>query len=110
MTPAEDCYCVFVTVPNLPTARKIAALALKGKLAACANLLPKIESHYWWMGKLEFSSEAMVLFKTTGKRLAALESCVLEAHPYETPEFIAFKIDSGNAKYLDWIKESVKRD
>ena len=106
MESAEKFHCVFVTAPSLNIARKLAAVALNQRLVACANLIPKIESHYWWQGKLESASEVLIIFKTTGEKLSALEQCVLETHPYDTPEFIAFPLHSGSEKYLTWITTS----
>lgn len=100
--------CVLVTAPNITVARKLAALALKARLAACANLIPKIESHYWWQGQLESSTEVLLLFKTRTDKLAELEQCILTNHPYQTAEFIALKVDSGTEKYLQWISDSVE--
>lgn len=107
MHRAGEFCCVFVTAPNVTVARKIAAAALKERLAACANLLPKIESHYWWQGQLESSAEVLILFKTTREKLGELEQLVVKNHPYETPEFIAVKIEHGAEKYLAWISGSV---
>ncbi len=76
-----------VTAPELITARELAKSALVARLAACANLIPKIESHYWWEGKLESSAEVLIVFKTTRAKLKALEKLILETHPYDTPEF-----------------------
>jgi beta-fructofuranosidase len=45
------------TREKLEVARQLARLALRSKLIACANLLPKVESHYRWKGKLEISAE-----------------------------------------------------
>src|SRR5882672_4361538 len=103
MKPARDFAIVLVTAPDLKTARSIAKIALTAKLAACANLLPKLESHYWWQGKLERSDEVLILFKTTRSKLGTLEELVLARHPYDTPEFIAISLHSGTARYLDWI-------
>ncbi len=97
-----------VTAPDLKTARKIASAVLKSKLAACANLIPKIESHYWWQGKLEKSAEVLLLFKTTPAKLSALEKCVLSNHPYDTPEFVVLPIAAGNKRYLAWLEASVR--
>jgi periplasmic divalent cation tolerance protein len=97
-----------VTAPDLKTARKLAKIILQQQLAACANLVPKIESHYWWRGKLERSNEVLIVLKTKKSHLRALEKCVLQNHPYDTPEFLALKIDSGANRYLDWIAASVK--
>ena len=90
-------------------ARKIAAAALKERLVACANIFPKIESHYWWKGQLESSSELLVLFKTNRKKLAELERCVVKHHPYDTPEFIAVGLEHGSEKYLSWIESSLEK-
>lgn len=98
---------VLVTAPDLKTARTLAQAALGAKLVACANLVPKLESHYWWQGKLESSAEVLVLFKTTRARLAALERLIVAEHPYDTPEFITLPLAEGNAKYLTWLRESV---
>jgi periplasmic divalent cation tolerance protein len=99
---------VFVTAPNIKTARDLARQALENHLAACANLVPKVESHYWWQGKLEASQEILLIFKTTQAKLSALQRCILAHHPYETPEFISVPIGQGSAPYLKWIADSVK--
>ena len=98
----------FVTAPNLKTGRLLAAAALKSRLVACANLIPRIESHYWWQGKLESSAEVLIIFKTTKAKLKALERLLLEEHPYDTPEFIVLPITAGNRRYLDWVRKSVR--
>ena len=108
MTQANNFVATFVTAPNMVTARKLASLALNSKLVACANLVPKIESHYWWEGKLESSSEVLIIFKTTHDQLDLLEKLVLANHPYNTPEIICFKMEQGNEKYLEWIQSCMK--
>lgn len=100
---------VLVTAPHLATARQLAQAALDGKLVACANLVPKIESHYWWQGKIESSAEVLIIFKTAARRVAALEQLILEKHPYDTPEIIALPIASGTPKYLNWLTASLAK-
>jgi periplasmic divalent cation tolerance protein len=87
--------------------RRLARLALKARLAACANIVPRIESHYWWRGKIESSRELLVIFKTSPRHLARLESVILEHHPYDTPEFVLLPLTAGNSRYLDWISGSL---
>ena len=77
-------------------------------LVACANLVPKIQSHYWWQGKIESSAEVLIIFKTAKSRLGALEKLIVAKHPYATPEFIVLPIAAGNRRYLDWISQSVR--
>lgn len=99
---------VVVTAPDLKVARILCETALKSRLVACANLIPKIESHYWWQGKIESSAEVLILFKTTQAKLKALEKLIIEKHPYDTPEFIVLPITAGNKRYLEWVSESVE--
>jgi periplasmic divalent cation tolerance protein len=79
---------VLVTAPDLKTARRLARAALEAKLIACANLIPKIESHYWWQGKVESGAEVLLVLKTRKARVAALERLIVAEHPYDTPEFL----------------------
>jgi periplasmic divalent cation tolerance protein len=97
-----------VTAPDLKTARALARAALRARLAACANLVPKIESHYWWQGKIESGGETLIIFKTVRSRLAALEELILDQHPYDTPEFLVLAVGAGNRKYLDWVAASCR--
>jgi periplasmic divalent cation tolerance protein len=99
---------IVVTAPDLKTGRQLAKAALKTRLAACANLIPKIESHYWWKGKIESSTEVLIIFKTTKANVKALEKLIVAKHPYDTPEFIVLPIIAGNERYLDWLSVSVK--
>jgi periplasmic divalent cation tolerance protein len=98
---------VLVTAPDLKTARRLAKSALTARLIACANLIPKVESHYWWQGKLETSAEVLLVLKTTRARLAKLECHILAAHPYDTPELVVLRLDQGNARYLDWLQGAI---
>ena len=77
------------------------------RLIACANLVPKLESHYRWRGKLEVSAETLLVMKTTTACLGALERLVQAKHPYDTPEFLVLPISRGNQRYLDWVSDSV---
>ena len=85
-------------------------MALESDLVACANLVSKIESYYWWQGKIGSSVEVLIIFKTTKAKLKALERLVIAQHPYDTPEFIVLPITGGNRRYLDWIASSVSRN
>ncbi|MBL6766423.1 MAG: divalent-cation tolerance protein CutA [Verrucomicrobiae bacterium] len=95
---------VFVTAPDIDTGRRIARSVVEAGLAACVNMLPGVESHYRWEGKLECGQEVLLLMKTTLERLTDLESKVLAEHPYDTPEFVVTAIEGGNDRYLAWLR------
>lgn len=97
---------VLVTAPDLKTARQLARAALDARLIACANLVPRIESHYRWQGKIERGAEVLLMLKTTSKNLAKLEKLILTCHPYDTPEFLVLPLRAGTRRYLDWLATS----
>ncbi len=108
MKSATSFSLVLITAPDLKTARSLASRALTTRLVACVNLVPKIESHYWWQGKLASAQEVLLILKTQKTKLAALEKLILAAHPYDTPEFLVLAPAQGSARYLRWLAGSVK--
>jgi periplasmic divalent cation tolerance protein len=105
MKSARKFNAVLVTAPDVMTARALARAALRARLIACANIVPRIESHYWWRGKIESGTEVLLVLKTQKSKLAALEKQILAQHPYDTPEFLVLPLDAGNQRYLDWMKQ-----
>ncbi len=99
---------VLVTAPDIKVAKALAGAALEARLAACANVVPKVESFFWWEDKLQKADEAQVIFKTTTARLAELEKLINEKHPYDTPEFLVMPTLGGSEEYLDWIDASTR--
>ncbi len=73
---------------------------------ACVNLVPRLESHYWWQGKLESSREILLLLKTRSAKLPGLEAFIRSEHPYETPVFLVLAVGGGSKKYLAWLAEN----
>jgi periplasmic divalent cation tolerance protein len=103
-------FCLVVsTAPDIATARGLAAAVLERKLAACVNLLPGVESHYWWQGKVENAQEVLLLMKTTRGLCDSLLSALPQFHPYEVPEAIVLPIESGLPAYLEWIFTSTQQ-
>lgn len=64
MKSAAKFAIVLITAPDLKTARTLAKASLKARLIACASLVPQLESHYWWQGKMESGAEVLMIMKT----------------------------------------------
>jgi len=94
---------VFVTVPDAATGRMLTEKLLDARAVACVNILPQVESHYWWQGKKEQTEEWLMVCKTTVSHWEKLRAIVAENHPYECPEIIAIPIAEGHSPYLGWI-------
>jgi len=99
---------VLSTAGSEDEARKIAHHLVERQLAACVNIVPRIESIYSWQGKVESSAEWLLLIKTTAERFPAVRDAIRELHSYELPECIAISVEDGSAEYLQWIEDSLK--
>lgn len=99
---------VYVTVPNREAGKKLSQSIISEKLAACVNIVPGIESVYWWEGKVQSDAEELLIIKTRESLLDALTAHVKANHEYDVPEVIALPITGGNTKYLEWIKNSTR--
>jgi len=98
---------VFITCPTRRVARRLAEAVIRQRVAACVNLLPGIQSVFWWEGKIDRAREVLLLLKTTPARVARLTRLVRSLHPYEVPEVIALPVTAGSAPYLRWVKAAV---
>jgi Uncharacterized protein involved in tolerance to divalent cations len=105
---ADQILLAVSTFPDVETANRVAEALVAGKLAACANLISAIHSVYRWKEKIETAGEVMVFFKTTEDRLRAFEEKLRSLHPYEVPELICIKIDSGSPAYLRWVIDNCR--
>ena len=94
------------TFPDAETARRISHQLVTEKFAACANVLPGVESIYRWKGKIENGNETLVFFKLSEDRQSAFQEKLRSLHPYEMPEIIFVKIDNGLTDYLRWVTET----
>ena len=102
------CIIVMVTTPNMEEAQKISQALLGTRKAACINIIPKINSTYWWLDKIESSEECMLVIKTELMLLNSLVDVVKKNHSYATPEIIALPIIGGNPDYLKWLDKNLK--
>ena len=66
--PAEQVLVIMVTVKNLKEAVRIGEEMVHMKLAACANVIPGIQSIYRWKGKVAKAQEALLILKSTKPR------------------------------------------
>ena len=102
-----DKVLVLTTAGNEPEARKIANQLVERRLAACVNIVSRIQSVYRWEGKVESAEEFLLIVKTTKTRSTDVKKAIRELHSYDLPECIVISMEDGNAEYLKWIEESV---
>lgn len=99
---------IFVTVAAEEEAREIAERLLNQRKVACVNVVPKVDSMFWWQGNIETEQEKLLIIKTKASLLPEVVRIVKEVHSYEVPEIIALPIIGGNEDYLKWIHSEVE--
>ncbi|EPG74308.1 divalent cation tolerance protein, CutA1 family [Leptospira fainei serovar Hurstbridge str. BUT 6] len=100
---------IYITTKNEEEALKIGEALVAERLAACANIIPKMRSIYRWQGNIEKDEESILLLKTRSDLSGEVISRVKAMHSYTVPCIISWKIREGNAEYLEWIRtETIK--
>jgi periplasmic divalent cation tolerance protein len=99
---------VFITAGTDAEAHDIADHLISRRKAACVNIVPTVDSLFWWQGKLDSAQERLLIVKTKASLLPEIVDLVKEIHSYEVPEIIAFPIIGGNEDYLRWIDSEVE--
>ena len=97
---------IFVTVPNVKEGKKIAFGIINRKFVACVNIVPHLNSLYWWKNRIESSKEALLIIKTKKSLFNKVVREVKRLHSYDVPEIIALPVIKGNKDYLKWIDSS----
>lgn len=100
-----DAFVIFCTCGSSQEAQALATALVEEHLAACVNIVPEIRSVYRWKGQMETATEVLLIIKSTGDRLAAIQSRLQALHSYELPEVIALPIVSGSESYLAWLAD-----
>jgi len=99
---------IFITTDSTEEAQSIAELLLNQRKVACVNIIPGLDSLFWWQGKLDSARENLLIIKTKASLLDEIVYIVKEVHSYDVPEIIALPIIGGNRDYLRWIGDEVE--
>jgi len=99
-----DVRVVFVSIPR-EEAKPFAKQLVEARLAACVNIVPKMESYYWWDGKVLTDAEALLIIKTTASRFGELQQFITDNHPYDLPEILGLPVVQGFEDYVKWVVE-----
>ncbi|HWP47831.1 MAG TPA: divalent-cation tolerance protein CutA [Candidatus Limnocylindrales bacterium] len=94
---------VLITASSLEEAKNIGTTLVEERLAACANLIPHVQSIFHWQNKLSQEEEVLILLKTQRSLFERIKQRVQELHSYQVPEIIALPVQHGSESYLNWI-------
>jgi len=100
-----------VIISSSPSKKEAIAVIdslLKDRLIACANIIPRIESKFWWNQKIDKAKEVMIMLKTRKANYGRIEKEIARLHSYDVPEIIAIPIIAGSRSYLQWMDGCLK--
>jgi len=103
-----DILQVTTTTSSKEEAERIGHTLVEEHLAACAQIVGPVASHYWWQGRVEQASEWYCHLKTTSDQYEALEARLRALHPYAIPEIVAVPVANGGADYAAWVADAVR--
>ncbi|MFA5092586.1 MAG: divalent-cation tolerance protein CutA [Candidatus Omnitrophota bacterium] len=99
---------ILVTAKDKKEAQKIASGLIKAKLAACVNIVNKIDSIFFWAGKIDQAKESLLIIKSKKEKLSKIIKLVKSLHSYDVPEIVALPIIAGDKSYLRWINATLR--
>lgn len=100
---------IYCTVPNKKEGKEIAVALVENKLAACVNILDKMESVFSWDGELCDEKEFLLMIKTKKSLFNSVKTVIHKLHSYTVPEVIAIPIIEADETYLKWIAHETNK-
>lgn len=100
---------IYCTVPNKKEGRIIAKALIENSIAACVNIVDKIESIFSWNGEMMEEKEAMMIIKTKKEHFKNVSHIIHKLHSYNVPEIIAMPIIQADETYLKWIEHETNK-
>ncbi len=107
MSKSLDKIVIFVTASSQNEAYDIGKALIERRLAACCNIIPGVQSIYWWDGKVTEDPEILLMIKTKKIAEEKVFETIKSIHSYDLPEMISIPMQGGYRKYFDWIDENV---
>ena len=99
---------LLITTATVEEAQRISKVLLEQRKIACVNIVPRVNSLFWWQDKLDSAEESLLIVKTKASLLNEIVPLIKEIHSYDIPELIALPIIGGNQDYLEWILKEVR--
>ncbi|MGC8872072.1 MAG: divalent-cation tolerance protein CutA [Caldimicrobium sp.] len=99
----EKIVFLYVTTSSPDEAEKIAKILLERRLCACVNIYSGVKSLYWWEGKIDSSSEAIMIVKTRESLIPQVEKTIKEHHSYNCPCIAKIPVEIIFKPFEEWL-------
>lgn len=99
---------LFLSCQDRVEAQKISDALLSKKLIACAKIINSVESSFLWQGKVDKTSEVLLLMESHESRCPAIEEVVKQLHSYETITLSAVPMVYIATETRKWLQGSLE--
>lgn len=97
---------LWLTVGSKQEADKIAKTLLAKHLVACVRQIP-VNSDFWWRGKLDHTSEVLLLMESLMDLFDKVEAEVKKLHSYDTFVLEATPINRISKSADKWLSKEL---
>jgi periplasmic divalent cation tolerance protein len=108
MASGDDPVLIYTTFPSVEDAKRVGAVLVEARLAACVNIFPGMISIFEWKEKREEASEAAMIIKTRAALADGVIAEVKRLHPYEVPALLVLPTQGGGSDYCRWIVDQTQ--
>lgn len=95
----------WTTIEMKADAERLARLFIEKKCVACAQIDGPTRSFYHWKGKVEETQEYRLTLKFSSANKEDVHKCLLDNHPYDTPQWLVVEAVYADPAYLDWATQ-----
>lgn len=103
----DNIILIYITTSSKEESEKIARELLEQHLVACCNITEKINSLYWWNGKIANDEESVLIAKTIESNFKDVEYIVQSAHSYDNPCIVSIPVVNMSKSFSEWIKNEL---
>ena len=99
----NDLIVVVTSVGTEEQALDVAHALVRGRRAACVNIIPNIHSVYRWKGQICDDGEMLLIVKTRQSQFEAVRETIHRVNTYELPEVLGYRVDMASPGFASWI-------
>ena len=104
----NDLKLILTTHDDPIQARELARYLVEQQAAACVNIIPHLESVFYWENGVQTESELLLLIKTTEAKMEQVKAILEERHSYDVPEIIALSGEVLHQPYMEWVRDCLE--
>ncbi len=99
---------IYTVCSSSKEAKLIGKILVQEKLCACVNILPAMESIYFWEGNIVEDEEAVLIIKTHEELFNKISRKIKSLHSYEVPCIFSLSVNNVTTDYVNWMNNIIE--